>query len=99
MNRIQVMQQMLRDRGTARKPPKKVPLPSPHSGYGMVPYYAAQAGLGSPMQRGEGHAYRDGSLGMAVSFSEANIIMLTVGAIAGLLAVKQGYIKKGFLGT
>jgi hypothetical protein len=64
-----------------------------------IPYYAAQAGLGSPMQRGQGHAYREGSLGAALSLTNDNLIFLTIGAIAGLVAVKKGFIKKGFLGT
>lgn len=84
---MNILQQMWSDRQ-----PRKHKL-------GNVPYYAAQAGLGSPMQRGEGHAYREGSLGLSASFSEKNMLCLTAGAILGLFAVKKGFFKKGFLGT
>jgi hypothetical protein len=75
-----------------QKPPKKHHI-------GAIPYYAAQAGLGSPMQRGEGSAYREGSLGAGLSLTNDNLIFLAIGGIAGLIAVKKGYLKKGFLGT
>lgn len=58
-----------------------------------------EGSLGSAMQRGQGRAFREGSLGAALSLSNDNLIFLTIGAIAGLIAVKKGVIKKGFLGT
>ena len=64
-----------------------------------MPYYSAQAGLGSPMQRGEGLAYREGSLGGSFSLTNDNLIYLAIGGIAAVFAVKKGFIKKGFLGT
>ena len=69
---------------------------------GVIPYYEAQAGyrgLGSPMQRGQGHDFRDGSLGMTVSATNQNLVVMAVAGFLGVMAVKQGYIKKGFLGT
>jgi hypothetical protein len=64
-----------------------------------IPSYEAQAGFGSAMQRGQGAAYREGSLGAALSLSNDNLIFLAIGGILGVVAVKQGWVKKGFLGT
>jgi len=77
---------------------RRQPYYAAQAGLGIAPY-AAQAGLGSPMQRGQGRSYREGSLGMTWSLTNDNLIFLTIGAIAGLVAVKKGVIKKGFLGT
>ena len=57
------------------------------------------SGFGSAMQRGAGRAYREGSLGAALSLSNDNLIFLAIGGILGIVAVKQGWVKKGFLGT
>jgi len=55
--------------------------------------------VGSTMQRGEGQSYREGSLGAALSLSNDNLIFFAIGGILGIVAVKQGWVKKGFLGT
>ena len=94
MTKFQQMQEMRR--ATRRPLPPKAPLPQ--AGFGS-PYYAAQAGLGSPMQRGQGRAYREGSLGFDLNLSNNNLIYLAIGGIAGLICVKKGFLKKGFLGT
>lgn len=64
-----------------------------------VPQKHPLRGFGSAMQRGEGSAYREGSLGFGVNLSNDNLIFLAIGGILGVVAVKQGWIKKGFLGT
>ena len=91
---------ILRGRTTPRKHPlnpRNAPPPRVLSGQ---PFYAAQAGaVGSAMQRGQGRAYREGALGMTLALTNDNLIFLTIGAIAGLIAVKKGFVKKGFLGT
>lgn len=66
--------------------------PRPRARYGA-------SGFGSAMQRGQGVAYREGSLGAALSLSNDNLIFLAIGGIMGVVAVKQGWVKKGFLGT
>jgi len=72
-----------------------------HGAAGLgIPSYEAQAGaFGSPMQRGQGRDWREGSLGAALSLSNDNLIFLAIGGIMGIVAVKQGWVKKGFLGT
>ena len=69
------------------------------AGFGIPSYEAQAGGFGSAMQRGQGQAYREGSLGAALSLSNDNLIFLAIGGILGVVAVKQGWVKKGFLGT
>ena len=68
-------------------------IPTYEAQAGLGEYFAATSGLGSAMQRGEGRDYRDGSLGMTMSFTTGNIIALAAGGLTMFALIQKGFVK------